>query len=169
MLAVTLSPSRWESHRFAGSPDSPDGEEEPVCGLVNKHSSWICPKHPHFRKSMGRPGLQCDFLLLLGGKRGGKCFLLTSAVPNLTNLSSQCPLLPTRRWDRERNALLQTRWEHSTWPNQSITLVGRRCATAVQQHTISQSIGHKHMVTNQWPPWGRMLLPYPIGSWLMTS
>ena len=29
---------------------------------------------------------------------------------------------------------------------------GRRCDTAVQQHTISQSIRHKHMVTNQWPP-----------------
>ncbi len=160
MLAVTLSPSRWESHRFAGSPDSPDGEEEPVCGLVNKHSSWICPKHPQFRKSMGRPGLRNVIFCCYWG--GG--------VPNLTNLSSQCPLLPnTRRWDRERNALLQTRWEHSTWPNQSITLVGRRCATAVQQHTISQSIGHKHMVTNQWPPWGRMLLPYPTGSWLMTS
>lgn len=27
--------------------------------------------------------------------------------------------------------LLQTRWEHSTWPNQSITSVGRRCNTAV--------------------------------------
>lgn len=53
---------------------------------------------------------------------------------------------------QQKTTLLQTRWEHSTWPNQSITSVGRRCSTAVEQHTISQSIGHKHMVTNQWHP-----------------
>ncbi len=70
--------------------------------------------------------------------------------------------------ERERNALLQTRWEHSTWPNQSITLVGRRCTTAVQQHTISQSIGRKHMVTNQWPPEDARFSPTPPvhGWWL---
>lgn len=67
--------------------------------------------------------------------------------------SCQCLLFT----NEEKNALLRTRWEHSTWPNQSITAVGRRCDTAVQQHTISQSIRHKHMVTNQWhpeDPWG---------------
>lgn len=60
------------------------------------------------------------------------------------------PVLVIHEW--EKNALLWTSWEHSTWPNQSITLVGRRCVAAVQQHTISQSIRHKHMVTNQWRP-----------------
>lgn len=72
--------------------------------------------------------------------------------------------------ERKRNALRQTRWEHSTWPNQSITLVGRRCDTAVQQHTISQSIGHKHMVTNQWHPEGsrereRLAPSLPVHAW----
>lgn len=87
-------------------------------------------------------------------------------LPFATACSNYPPALAVCRWrgnrreeegrkkkkSQQKTTLLQTRWEHSTWPNQSITSVGRRCSTAVEQHTISQSIGHKHMVTNQWHP-----------------
>lgn len=141
--------------------------------------------HPCLREEVGALGLylfplriiRChdamNFLKSLKRKKGevvkGKMFSLGLCLFSKPNYS---PATACYSEMRKKNALLWTRWEHSTWPNQSITLVGRRCDTAVQQHTISQSIRHKHMVTNQWhpeDPWGGVLLPSLTGSRLMTS
>lgn len=86
----------------------------------------------------------------VGKKQKGEGEMFWFGLSRFRSLTILQPVLAIHRM--EKNALLQTRWEHSTWPNQSITLVGRRCDTAVLQHTISQSIGHKHMATNQWHP-----------------
>lgn len=118
-----------------------------------------------------------NFLLLSkkGKKEGGRCErenVFAWPLPFFRRPTILLLLPVIHEWRGEKNALLRTRWEHSTWPNQSITLVGRRCDTAVQQHTISQSIRHKHMVTNQWhpeDPWGWLLHHSLPGSWLMTS
>lgn len=66
---------------------------------------------------------------------------LSSAAACSDSLASTRGLRMKGKWERrgrkekknpnKKNTLLQTRWEHSTWPNQSITSVGRRCNTAV--------------------------------------
>lgn len=79
--------------------------------------------------------------------------------------------LPASDWHSHKKGWvgLGSRWWHSTWPNWSISMLGRRCSTGGQHHTIyfafygAQTHGHQ-----SWHPEGRMLL-CPAVPRLMTS
>lgn len=65
--------------------------------------------------------------------------------------------LPASDWHAHKTGWvgLGSRWWHSTWPNWSISLLGRRCSTGGQHHTIyftiygAQTHGHQ-----SWHPAG---------------
>lgn len=59
--------------------------------------------------------------------------------------------LPASDWHSHKKGWvgLGSRWWHSTWPNWSISMLGRRCSTGGQHHTIyftiygAQTHGHQ--------------------------
>lgn len=65
--------------------------------------------------------------------------------------------LPASDWHSHKKGWvgLGSRWWHSTWPNWSISMLGRRCSTGGQRHTIyftiyrAQTHGHQ-----SWHPEG---------------
>lgn len=65
--------------------------------------------------------------------------------------------LPASDWHSHKKGWvgLGSRWWHSTWPNWSISMLGRRCSTGGQHHTIyftiygAQTHGHQ-----SWHPEG---------------
>lgn len=109
------------------------------------------------------------FLSLREGQKVEKCFLLTFAVPNLTTLSSQSPLLSDirRREKKKRITADQMGTFHMTKPINHLGGTQVHHSRAATHHfTVyrPQTHGHQSMA-----PRGRAHLPYPTGSWLMTS
>lgn len=73
--------------------------------------------------------------------------------------------LPASDWHSHKKGWvgLGSRWWHSTWPNWSISMLGRRCSTGGQHHTIYFTIygaqTHGHQIV---APWGSACSSVPL-------